>query len=99
MEAGCGNPASWGRFVVFCNYRTPPQPDVVYQRRNSTALQDIYGSCEPEQQVLIMDFTSAKECWDFLKSKYDNGILFTSESDEMAIARQEKYSNLHLPIT
>ena len=50
----------------------PADPDRVYTQRHSAALQDIYASCEPDQQSLIMDFASAKECWTYLSSKYEN---------------------------
>ena len=47
----------------------PAAPDRLYSQRLSAALQDIYISCEPDQQSLIMNFTSAKACWTFLYSK------------------------------
>lgn len=46
--------------------------DRTYNQRQSAALQDIYAACEADQQSLIMDLTSAKECWSFLCTKYEN---------------------------
>jgi len=51
----------------------PPQaPDAAFTQRSSSALQDLYSSCEPDQQYLILDFTAPKEIWDFFKAKYEN---------------------------
>ena len=63
---------STGLWSLLIDEPPPPRVDNAYEQRNSLALQDIYASCEPDQQDLIMDFTKAKECWDFLHSKYEN---------------------------
>ena len=48
----------------------PPTDE--YTQRNFAALQDIYTACDTDQQDLILDLTTAKECWDFLQARYEN---------------------------
>ena len=55
--------------------KLPPPANHNYEQKSSTVLQYIYSSCEADQQGLIMDFTTAKDCWDFLKSVYENRTL------------------------
>jgi len=39
----------------------PEAPDVAFTQCSFSALQDLYNSCEPDQQYLILDFTTLKE--------------------------------------
>ena len=39
----------------------PPQPDILWQRKNDRTLQDIHNCCESDQQDLIADYNVAKE--------------------------------------
>ena len=66
-----------------------------YEQRAAAALQDIYAACESDQQYLIMDCTTAKECWDYLKSKYENHSpaninRLWNEFDSLKMAKDEK---------
>ena len=48
----------------------PPTDE--FTQRNFAALPDIYTACDTDHQDLILDLTTAKECWDFLQARYEN---------------------------